>query len=110
LIVLAFAGDSTMTIFMSFQWLTGKIKAGSARFASAVSQRTWVVGRSLSNRQMLKGTGKVATQCLKSCKILSIVVLSKRVAFENTRAGCVLEQDRGVPEMARSIRRRCALL
>jgi hypothetical protein len=26
LIVLAFAGDSTMTIFMSFQWLTGKIK------------------------------------------------------------------------------------
>jgi hypothetical protein len=26
LIVLAFAGDSTMTIFMSFQWLTGKDK------------------------------------------------------------------------------------
>jgi hypothetical protein len=28
LIVLAFAGDSTMTIFMSFQWLTGKDKGG----------------------------------------------------------------------------------
>jgi hypothetical protein len=31
-----------MTIFMSFQWLKGKIRAGSARFASAVSQGTWV--------------------------------------------------------------------
>src|SRR5258707_15317149 len=28
LIVLAFAGDSTMTIFMSFQWLTGKDQGG----------------------------------------------------------------------------------
>jgi hypothetical protein len=28
LIVLAFAGDSTMTIFMSFQWLMGKDKGG----------------------------------------------------------------------------------
>jgi hypothetical protein len=37
LIVLAFAGDSTMTIFMSFQMLTGKIKAGSAGLALAVS-------------------------------------------------------------------------
>jgi hypothetical protein len=52
---LAFAGDSTMTIFMSFQWLRGKIKAGSARLASAVSIRTWVVRGPLSNRQMLKG-------------------------------------------------------
>ena len=31
------------------------MKAGSARFASAVSERTWVVRGSLSNPQMLKG-------------------------------------------------------
>src|SRR6201994_3532771 len=58
LIVLALAGDSTMTIFMSFQWLKGKIRAGSAGFAPAVSTRTWVVRPPLSNRQGLKAAGK----------------------------------------------------
>ena len=35
LIVLAFAGDSTMTIFMSFQWLMGKDIEYALKKASA---------------------------------------------------------------------------
>src|SRR5258707_10291629 len=85
LIVLAFAGDSTMTIFMSFQWLTGKITAGSARFASAVWKRTWVVRGFLSNRQMLKTYSTVLTDDQKSCKIRPAVALSKRGYLDNTR-------------------------
>jgi hypothetical protein len=41
-------------MFMSFQGLREKRKAGSAGLASAVSKRTWVVRASLSNRQELK--------------------------------------------------------
>src|SRR3979490_511280 len=83
--VLAFAGDSTMTIFMSFQWLTGKIKAGSARLASAVSERTWVVRGPLSNRQMLKvGLGDPVLRPI-SCKIRPMVAILKRVWTRNTR-------------------------
>src|ERR1700680_1393101 len=74
-----------MTIFMSFQWLTGKIKAGSARLASAVSPRTWVVRRSLSNRQMLKGRIAVMRPCQKSCKLRLIVAHSEGEYFQNTR-------------------------
>src|SRR5579863_6878027 len=74
-----------MTIFMSFQWLTGKMKAGSARLASAVSTRTWVVRRSLSNRQMLKVCSSVLQSYPKSGKIRSKVALSIRAPLENTR-------------------------
>src|SRR5882672_8056010 len=45
LIVLAFAGDSTMTIFMSFQGFTEKITAGSARFAPAAGPEHGWCGR-----------------------------------------------------------------
>src|SRR6185437_11226241 len=67
-----------MTIFMLFQWLREKIKAGSARFASAVSQRTWVQRRSLSNRLMLKGSWQVLNYDPKSCKIQPMIALFER--------------------------------
>jgi hypothetical protein len=55
------------------------MKAGSARFASAVSQRTWVVRGSLSNRQMLKGSPTGPTEYQKSCKIRAKVALLGRI-------------------------------
>src|SRR5258708_34459978 len=84
-----------MTIFMSFQWLTGKIKAGSARLASAVSPRTWVVRGPLSNRQMLKGGRQVAKSYPKSCEIRPIVALSKGVSSDNAAVGCNLLSKTG---------------
>jgi hypothetical protein len=54
LIVLAFAGDSTMTIFMYFQLLTGNFGGDFARFAASLSGRTWVLGPLLSNGQMVR--------------------------------------------------------
>src|SRR5947207_11282956 len=74
-----------MTIFMYFQWLTGRSTAGSARFASAVSQRTWVVRGSLSNRQMLKGRPTTPTEYQKSCKIRAQVALGGRLSGRSGR-------------------------
>src|SRR5437763_10436839 len=58
-----------MTIFMSFQGFTEKITAGSARFAPAVSIRTWVRSPPLSNRQMLKVGGSADRLYHIGCKI-----------------------------------------
>jgi hypothetical protein len=74
-----------MTIFMSFQWLMGKIKTGSAGLASAVSTRTWVVRRSLSNRQMVEVHLEAPCYYLFSCKIPSKVAHSISVSSINTR-------------------------
>jgi hypothetical protein len=74
-----------MTIFMSFQWLMGKIKTGSAGLASAVSIRTWVVRGSLSNRQMLKVHPEAPCSYLSGCKILSGVAHLLSVSSWNTR-------------------------
>src|SRR5438270_31036 len=68
-----------MTIFMSFQWLRGKMKACSARFASAVSFRTWVQRRPLSNRQVLMGPFFARIPYLISCKLLARVALGADV-------------------------------
>src|ERR1700730_3438781 len=73
-----------MTIFMSFQWLTGKIKAGSARLASAVSSRTWVVRGPLSNRQMLIAAVRATVAGQKRCKMRPIVALSIGEFFQKT--------------------------
>src|SRR3954447_21905552 len=69
LIVLAFAGDSTMTIFMSFQWLTGKIKARFAGFAPAFAIRTWVQRRPLSNGQVVRRSGEMPASSAENIKI-----------------------------------------
>src|SRR5436305_325232 len=58
-----------MTIFMSFQGFTEKITAGSARFAPAVSTRTWVRSPPLSNRQMLKVGERAGRLYHTGCKI-----------------------------------------
>src|SRR5947209_19214742 len=76
-----------MTIFMSFQLLMGRIRAGSARFASAVSQRTWVVRGSLSNRQVLIGCPTRPTECQKSCKIRAKVAPCSVWAHHRGRSG-----------------------
>src|ERR1700677_904805 len=91
-----------MTIFMLFQWLTGKIKAGSARFASAVSIRTWVQRRPLSNRQMLKGHGRIKRQCQKSCKMRPLVAVWKGYIFlKDTTSDTVFGQEKRRPADAR---------
>jgi hypothetical protein len=82
---------------MSFQWLTGKIKAGSAGLASAVSIRTWVHRRPLSNRQLLKARPSALRSYLKSCEMRSKVALPERVCCKNTRYS-MLDQDRGPEE------------
>src|ERR1700693_4874807 len=85
-----------MTIFMSFQWLTGKIKAGSARFASAVSPRTWVQRSPLSNRQMLMGALMTPTYYLRSCEIRPRVAHLKGVFVDHSRHWILFfDQDRG---------------
>src|SRR6476469_2800111 len=76
-----------MTIFMYFQWLTGRVRAGFARFASALSQRTWVVRGSLSNRQVLKERRTSPTEHHKSCKIHAKVVLDPRITDGAAHAG-----------------------
>ena len=63
------------------------MKAGSARFAAAVSQRTWVVRGSLSNRQMLKGCPTGPTECQKSCKIRVEVALRGRIRAAQAETG-----------------------
>src|SRR6185437_758002 len=74
-----------MTIFMLFQWLTGKIKAASARFASALSTRTWVQQRSLSNRLMLMRCCEGVDFRPKSCKIHALLAQPPAVTPRKSR-------------------------